>query len=143
MFNLDPRLADDCHFIIKWPLSQVLLMDDQRYPWLILVPTQANVCEPFELSTSDQMVLCQEASALGAFMKTHFKADKMNIGALGNVVSQLHVHVIARHHTDATFPGPVWGVGEARRYPQAEREALVASLREALSRIAPDASRVN
>ena len=132
MFDLDPRLADDCHFVTQWPVSQVLLMDDQRYPWLILVPTRNQVSEIFELSSSDQRGLWQEISALSAFMKTRFHAHKINVGALGNVVSQLHIHVIARYSHDATFPNPVWGVGQAQRYPQQEREALIDSLSEEL-----------
>lgn len=140
MFNLDPRLARDCHFITQWPLSQVLLMDDRRYPWLILVPAIANLSEPFDLDADDQPRLWREVSTLGSFMKNHFQADKINVGALGNVVSQLHVHVIARHHNDASFPNPVWGVGTPQPYPLHEREALVTSLGDSLSRITPVSS---
>ena len=128
MFDLDPRLAEDCHFVTRWPVSQVLLMDDQRYPWLILVPTRNQVSEIFELSPSDQQGLWREISVLSAFMKTRFQAHKINVGALGNVVTQLHIHVVARYTHDATFPNPVWGVGQTRRYPQQEREAIIDSL---------------
>lgn len=135
MFNLDPRLADDCRFVTQWPVSQVLLMDDQRYPWLVLVPTTSQVSEIFELSPSDQLGLWQEISALSAFMKARFQAHKINVGALGNVVSQLHIHVIARYPNDAAFPNPVWGVGKAQRYPQQKSETLIASLCEELGNL--------
>lgn len=137
MFQLDDQLAKDCHLITAWPLSQVLLMDDRRYPWLILVPAKPGLCEPFDLNANDQQQLWREAAVVGDFMKTRFRADKMNIAALGNVVSQLHVHVIARRRNDASFPSPVWGVGQGERYAEQERAALLAWLSEALSGLTP------
>ena len=137
MFELDARLKADTHFILQWPLSQVLLMDDKRYPWLILVPTRFNVSEPFDLLYEEQGLLWREAMALGDFMKDAFAADKINIGALGNVVPQLHVHVIARFEDDDTFPGPVWGVGCSERYASDARDALIDKLHVRLKGIEP------
>ena len=137
MFELDPRLKADTHFILQWPLSQVLLMDDKRYPWLILVPTRFDVSEPFDLLYEEQGLLWREAMALGNFMKDAFAADKINIGALGNVVPQLHVHVIARFEDDNTFPSPVWGVGCSERYEADERDALIDRLHVRLKGIEP------
>lgn len=137
MFELDPRLKADTHFILQWPLSQVLLMDDRRYPWLILVPTRLNVSEPFDLTYEEQALLSRETMALGELMKEHFAADKVNIAALGNVVPQLHVHVIARFEDDDTFPSPVWGLGHAERYELSARESLVDTLHARLRDIEP------
>ena len=131
-FELDPRLAADTFLLGKTPLSQVLLMNDGRYPWLILVPRRSDITEPFELSEADQAQLWQESMQLGEAMKAHFAADKLNIAALGNQVAQLHVHHIARFHTDDAWPGPVWGVGSAVPYSDAARYALMDELRSLL-----------
>jgi diadenosine tetraphosphate (Ap4A) HIT family hydrolase len=131
-FELDPRLAAGTFVVGETPLSQVLLMNDARYPWLILVPRRGDVTEPFELSVADQAQLWQESMRLGEAMKAHFAADKLNIAALGNQVAQLHVHHIARFHTDDAWPGPVWGVGSAVSYSDAARDALMGELRSLL-----------
>ena len=115
------------------PLSQVLLMNDARYPWLILVPERPDITEPFELNEGDQRTLWQESMTLGKLMKTIFEAQKLNIAALGNQVAQLHVHHIARFRTDVAWPRPVWGVGAAEPYAPDAALERVSSLREALS----------
>ena len=131
-FALDPRLAADTFVVGETPLSQVLLMNDARYPWLILVPWRCDVTEPFELSEADQAQLWRESMRLGEAMKAHFAANKLNIAALGNQVAQLHVHHIARFHADDAWPGPVWGVGNAVPYSDATLEALMNELRNLL-----------
>ena len=131
-FELDPRLAADTVLVGETPLNQVLLMRDARYPWLILVPRRSDVTEPFELSEADQAQLWQESMRLGEAMKAHFAADKLNIAALGNQVAQLHVHQIARFHTDDAWPGPVWRVGSAVPYSEGARDALMNELRSLL-----------
>ncbi|MCF8501734.1 MAG: HIT domain-containing protein, partial [Rhodospirillum sp.] len=100
MFELDPRLVADSHPVTQWPLCQVRLMDDARYPWLILIPRRATVVEPFDLNEADQVLLWREANHAGAILKTATGATKNNIPAIGNIVSQLHVHVIARKPGD-------------------------------------------
>ena len=132
-FQLDPRLAADTFVVGETPLSQVLLMNDARYPWLILVPRRGDVTEPFELSEADQVQLWQESMRLGEAMKAHFAADKLNIAALGNQVAQLHVHHIARFRTDVAWPRPVWGVGAAEPYAPDAALERISSLREVLS----------
>ena len=134
-FELDPRLAADTFLLGETPLSQVLLMNDSRYPWLILVPRRSDVTEPFELSEADQAQLWQESMRLGEAMKAHFAADKLNIAALGNQVAQLHVHLIARFHSDDAWPGPVWGVGSAVPYSDAARDTLLHDLRRVLQQL--------
>jgi len=131
-FALDPRLAADTFVVGETPLSQVLLMNDARYPWLILVPWRCDITEPFELSEADQAQLWRESMRLGGAMKAHFAANKLNIAALGNQVAQLHVHHIARFHADDAWPGPVWGVGSAVPYSEAARNALMNELRSLL-----------
>lgn len=131
-FELDPRLAADTVVVGETPLCRVLLMNDARYPWLILVPRRGDVTEPFGLSESDQARLWQESMRLGEAMKAHFAADKLNIAALGNQVAQLHVHHIARFHSDDAWPGPVWGIGSAVPYGHAARDALIGELRSLL-----------
>ncbi len=131
-FELDPRLAAETILVGETSLSQVLLMNDARYLWLILVPRRSDVTEPFELSEADQVQLWRESMRLGEAMKAHFAAYKLNIAALGNQVAQLHVHHIARFHTDDAWPGPVWGVGSAVPYSEAARDALMNELRSLL-----------
>ncbi len=127
-FQLHPRLAADCIRIGRLPLSELLLLNDARYPWFVLVPRRDGVHEVFELSEQDQRQLWQESAQLSRFMQQAFQADKLNIGVLGNLVAQLHVHHIARYHRDPAWPGPVWGHSPAEPYsPQAlsERVAMV------------------
>jgi diadenosine tetraphosphate (Ap4A) HIT family hydrolase len=128
-FELDPRLAADTHLVAEWPLSRVLLMDDARYPWAILVPRIAGASEWFDLSTDDSAQLSREALHLTARMKTLFAARKMNVAALGNMVAQLHVHVVARFEGDAAWPGPVWGVGTKILYAPDARANVLAKLK--------------
>ena len=131
-FELAPRLAADTFLVGETPLNQLLLMNDARYPWLILVPRRSDITGPFELSDADQAKLWQESMRLGQAMQAHFAADKINIAALGNQVAQLHVHHIARFHTDDAWPGPVWGVGSAVPHSDVALEALMNELRSVL-----------
>ena len=114
-FALDPRLAADTHPIAKWPLCDVLLMDDARYPWLILVPRVAGASEWIDLSGDQQRLLLAEINQISRHLKQKPNVTKLNIGALGNIVRQLHVHLIGRFEGDAAWPGPVWGSGPAQR----------------------------
>ncbi|TVP51526.1 MAG: HIT domain-containing protein [Halomonas sp.] len=115
-FTLDERLLADTLPVADLPLCRLLLMNDARYPWVVLVPRHADISEVFELSATDQQQLWREATQLGEAMKTALGGDKLNIATLGNVVSQLHVHVVVRMHTDATWPAPVWGNGSPQPY---------------------------
>jgi diadenosine tetraphosphate (Ap4A) HIT family hydrolase len=108
-------------------------MRDRRFPWLILVPERDAIREIHELSATDRAVLIEEIARAGEALQRLFQPDKVNVGALGNVVPQLHVHVVARFTTDPAWPGPVWGSGAAEVYPEGEiaelRERLAAALR--------------
>jgi diadenosine tetraphosphate (Ap4A) HIT family hydrolase len=116
-FILDPKLDADTMVLGRFALSRVLLMNDARYPWLILVPQRPYLAEIIDLSEPDQMQLMREIAATSQALKALFNPDKLNVGALGNRVRQLHVHVLARFVSDAAWPGPVWGVGQAQPYP--------------------------
>jgi len=133
MFNLDPRLTADCLPIGHFALCQLLLMNEVRYPWFILVPRRKAVTEVFQLSKEDQAQLWQEVGDLAETLKDSFAADKINIAALGNQVPQLHVHVIARKRTDAAWPAPVWGRFTPEPYEQQQAAAISARLHLALS----------
>ena len=132
MFALDQRLQQDTLVIGDFPLSRLLLSNDSNYPWFILVPRIDGISEVFQLGVADQQRLWQETTALAQLLNEGLAADKMNIGALGNVVSQLHVHVIVRKRDDAAWPAPVWGKHPAKPYSDAQVEAIRARLREPL-----------
>jgi diadenosine tetraphosphate (Ap4A) HIT family hydrolase len=131
-FRLHERLAKDAIPVGELPLSRLLLMNDARFPWLVLVPRIDGIREVFELSTSDQQRLIAEVSRCSQRLKMLTGASKMNVGTLGNLVPQLHVHIVARSPGDGAWPGPVWGFGVRDPYAQAEADAMVAQLRDAL-----------
>lgn len=130
-FELDPRLASDTLAIGDLPLCRVLLMRDSRFAWLVLVPRQAGLVEVTDLAEADRAALWREVDLAGAALRAVAPCDKLNIGALGNIVRQLHVHVVARVEGDAAWPGPVWGSGKALAY--ADIEEIAARIRAALS----------
>jgi diadenosine tetraphosphate (Ap4A) HIT family hydrolase len=127
-FDLDGRLEADSIFIADGPLSQFRLMNDARYPWLALVP-RVRASEWIDLPEQQQQLLLSEVNIAGEILRAHFICEKINIGALGNIVRQLHVHVIARTSRDEAWPGPVWGCGQAKAYSYTELEILIEKLR--------------
>ena len=110
-FVLDSRLAADSVFVADGPLSQVRLMNDTRFPWLLLVPRVPEASEWMDLDGHSQRLLLAEIHQLGTLVRAHPQVEKLNIGALGNIVRQLHIHLVGRHEGDAAWPGPVWGSG--------------------------------
>jgi diadenosine tetraphosphate (Ap4A) HIT family hydrolase len=137
-FALHPQLAADCRLVGDLPLSRLLLMDDASYPWCVLVPRRPGVRELHELSADDAGQLWVEALGLSRLMKGLVAADKMNVAALGNVVPQLHVHVIARRTTDPAWPRPVWGVVPRAPYAEDALQQMLAQFRAALGLPASD-----
>ncbi len=115
-FLLDPRLAADSVFVADGPLSQVRLMDDTRFPWLLLVPRVADASEWIDLDGGQQRLLLAEINQLSQLLRAEPGVAKLNLGALGNIVRQLHLHLVGRHEGDAAWPGPVWGSGPAQRF---------------------------
>ncbi|WP_454853162.1 HIT domain-containing protein [Rhizobium binxianense] len=132
-FSLDPRLENDSTGVMTIGLCDLRLSKDARWPWLILVPRRPAVTEIFELTPLDQVLLTFETELAAAALKKITGATKINVGALGNIVRQLHVHVVARFEGDANWPGPVWGFGSAEPYEAERRNEFTAKLREALS----------
>ena len=128
-FSLDQRLAQDSFALTSWALSDLRLMNDRRYVWLILVPRRPKLRELFELTDEDQKALMTEISRAGRLLQFLFQPDKINIAALGNIVAQLHVHVIARHIDDFSWPQPVWGRGTSEPYESHELKTLTHKLR--------------
>jgi diadenosine tetraphosphate (Ap4A) HIT family hydrolase len=132
VFVLDQRLLQDTVPVGDFPLSRLLLSNDSQYPWFILVPRRADISEVFQLSEADQAQLWSETNFLSQTLLRLFNADKMNVAALGNVVSQLHMHVIVRHKTDVAWPAPVWGKHPAVPYSADQSAAIIARLKDVL-----------
>ena len=132
MFTLDQRLQQDTLLLGDFPLCRLLLMNDANYPWFILVPRRDEVSELFQLDAQEQQQLWRESTELTEVLKDTFKADKMNVATLGNVVSQLHMHVIVRRKDDPAWPAPVWGKHPAKAYSDEQVAALRDKLRMVL-----------
>ena len=128
-FQLDSRLEADAIFVADWPLCRVLLMNDARYPWLVLVPRRPDMVEIADLAQDDRAVLMEEIIRASEILRSLPGVTKLNIGALGNVVRQLHVHVMGRRPGDPAGAGPVWGHGPAEPYEPGARDALLALVR--------------
>jgi diadenosine tetraphosphate (Ap4A) HIT family hydrolase len=135
-FVLHPRLMADSALIVDWSLSRVLLMNDKRFPWIVLVPRRPNVSELFDLDESSRVLLTGEITRASERLKSwaalHGGVDKINIGIIGNLVPQLHVHVVARKRGDSLWPGTVWGAGQPERYGAVELMRMVGEIRDAL-----------
>ena len=130
MFELNPQLEADTFLIGDLPLSRMLLMNDCRYPWVILVPRVEGVTEIHQLSEPDQQQLLKESGQLSRFILENFPVSKMNVAVLGNIVPQLHMHHVGRHADDPAWPGPVWGHSPARAYADSEAEQVMAGLKK-------------
>lgn len=133
MFELDPRLQQDTLPVGDFPLCRLLLMNDAQYPWFVLVPRREEIVEVFQLDVEDQRTFWQETTELAEILKDTFGADKMNVAALGNVVSQLHMHVIVRRHGDPAWPAPIWGKHPAQPYTAEQVAAIREKLRLVLT----------
>ena len=129
---LHPQLANDTMPVGDLALSRVLAMNDARYPWIVLVPRRDGVMEIFDLNANDRATLMEEISRASEALKKLTGAAKINIGALGNLVPQLHIHIVARNQGDAAWPGPVWGHGAAEPNAPEARDEFVRLLLNAL-----------
>lgn len=130
-FELQPRLAADTVPVATWPLCEVLLLNDSNYPWLVLVPARADLRDFHDLAPDDMVTAGREISRASEAMVELFAPDKINVAALGNMVPQLHIHVVARFTTDAAWPNPIWGVVPPRAYAPDALDARRADLRRA------------
>jgi diadenosine tetraphosphate (Ap4A) HIT family hydrolase len=131
-FELDQRLAADTMPIAALALSDLRLMNDARFPWLILIPRRAAATELIDLDAADQARLIEEIAMTSRALRGATSCEKLNVGALGNIVRQLHIHVVARTADDPAWPGPVWGAGQAVAYRDEERHRLIGLIRAAL-----------
>ena len=131
-WQLHPQLADDTTPVIELPLCEVRLMDDANHPWLVLVPRVAGITEIIDLVSAQRLQLSEEIDTTCRALRTLFNPDKLNVAALGNMVPQLHVHVIARYRSDIAWPRPVWGAANARPYAPEELIERINALRKAL-----------
>nr|WP_254007734.1 HIT family protein [Rhizobium sp. L1K21] len=129
---MDERLDRDTDLVLRLGLCELRLMNDSRWPWLILVPQRAAVSELFDLTPLDQTMLTFETDLVGKALKQATGATKINVAAIGNIVRQLHVHVVARFEDDPNWPGPVWGFEKAVAYEKTAKEKLIDSLLKAL-----------
>lgn len=132
-FSLHPQLARDCHLLGDLDLSRVLLLNDNRYPWVVLVPRRPDVREIYQLVPADRHSLLEESCRVGEFMMRAFAGEKLNVGALGNLVPQLHLHHVVRHRSDPAWPGPVWGHSAAVPYGREMLAERLQVLRAGLS----------
>ena len=131
-FSLDPQLAADTIPVAELPLSALRLMRDANYPWLILVPRRAGLAEIVDLAAAERGTLMTEIALASEALRAVAPCDKLNVAALGNMVRQLHVHVIARRTADPAWPKPVWGAVSPRPYAPGEAEALATAIAERL-----------
>ncbi len=132
MFELDEKLQADTFFIKDLKMSRLLLMNDANYPWLILVPRKTNLVEITDLAFDEQVIVLQEVNLIAKILKKSFNADKLNIANLGNVVKQLHIHVIGRFKNDISFPKPVWGQVAVKPYEKGAAQDLIAKIQSFL-----------
>lgn len=131
-FTLHPQLAADTWPVCELELSDVLLMNDRRHMWCIVVPRLSGLRDLHEVPAEHKAILIDEVDRVSIALKEISSAYKMNVAALGNMVEQLHVHVIARHQGDVAWPGPVWGVGSAEPYDEGSAQTVIKRLVEKL-----------
>ena len=131
MFALDQKLQADTFFVHDFKISTLLLSNNANYPWLILVPRQAGLVELTDLSFEDQTEVLREINVVSELLQKECKPVKLNVAALGNIVRQLHIHIIARFENDASFPNPVWG-SDSKPYTKQEAVALINKIKSYL-----------
>ena len=131
-FEPHKTLAADTAEAARWPLCRVLLMNDSRYPWLILVPARSDKTEIHDLDPADQSLLITEIDRASRALSRLYSPHKINVAAIGNLVPQLHIHVVARFRTDDAWPRPIWGAHPPRPYQTADMDETLKKLRQAL-----------
>ncbi|TKR33605.1 HIT domain-containing protein [Luteimonas gilva] len=133
LWQLHPQLAEDTHPLATFGLCELRLMDDANYPWLVLVPRIVDAVELIDLDAAQRHALTDEIDRAGRLLRAAFRPDKLNVAALGNLVPQLHVHVVARYRDDPAWPRPVWGMAAARPYAEEALIERIQRLRAALA----------
>ena len=131
--QLDSRLESDSIFVVDLNLCQLRLHNNATFPWVILIPKRDNASEIIDLNKEDQQLLMMEIAQVSRVMKQLFKPDKLNVASLGNIVSQLHIHIIARYEADPAWPGTVWGINTNSKYESKVLEKIILDLRAAFN----------
>lgn len=131
-FSIDPVIEQNSIFISNMTLSTVFLKNDKENPWFILVPRKAGAVELIDLNHEEQTMLMEEISLVSEFLKSHYRPHKLNVGSLGNIVTQLHIHVIGRNPTDRAWPGPIWGTPTTQEFDSNELENIKSNFAEFL-----------
>jgi diadenosine tetraphosphate (Ap4A) HIT family hydrolase len=131
-FRLDPGIAGTTSPVAALPISDLLLMEDARFPWLLLVPRRTGVTELIDFAAGERAALMEEIAAVSTALKAATDCDKLNVAAIGNVVAQLHIHVVARFRADPAWPRPVWGFNGAVAYKAERRDKVVQTIRALL-----------
>lgn len=132
-FEIDSRIAASCVWLVDWPLSSLYLKKEANFRWIIMFPRKDNVREIYQLSQADRLILMEEIAMVSTVMENYFKPDKLNVGALGNIVPQLHIHVVARFKDDVAWPHSIWQADlPSSAYSENALDELVLSLREKL-----------
>lgn len=129
-FRIDPQLEKDSFFIADLELSQLYVKNDKENPWFVLIPRKNRASELIDLTHEEQCMLMEEVSIVSAFLKTYYRPFKINIGALGNIVRQLHIHVIARYENDRAWPQALWGTVPTDHFEQFELENIKSNFQE-------------
>ena len=133
IFLIDSKLNHDTYFVSDLDLCRLLIMNDSNYPWFILVPRRLNITEIYQLSNEDRFELDYETNFISEILANYFKADKMNIAALGNIVSQLHVHIIVRKKIDLLWPETIWGKKNPLFYSKEDIEDTISIIKNLLT----------
>lgn len=133
-FQLHPRLQQDCYPVGRFPLSQILMMNDSQYPWFILVPQRNDLTEIYQLDQNDRQQLMTESCLVAEKLVEIYQPDKLNIAAIGNLVPQLHIHHVARYQSDKAWPGPIWGKFSTTPFDEQEAQTRIVRLREQLQK---------
>lgn len=131
-FTLEARLEHDSNHLMWLGLCELRVINDRRWPWLVLIPQRPGIEETHELTPLDQAMLTFETNMVSQALKTATRCTKINTGALGNIVRQLHVHVVARNEGDPGWPGPVWGYGMREPYERAQFDRFAEQIKAAL-----------
>ncbi|MBL4875910.1 MAG: HIT family protein [Cohaesibacteraceae bacterium] len=133
-FLLDPKIVKDSFQVMDLELSTVRLIRDANYPWLVIIPARPELVELIDLNRPDRHLLMDEISQVSVVLQKITKCDKLNVANLGNIVSQLHIHIIARYTTDPAWPGPVWGAVAASTYVIDAQKKLIQSIKSELEK---------
>ena len=132
-FQIDSKLKQDTYFVSDLGLCTLLIMNDSNYPWFILVPRRFNIREIYQLSNEDRFQLDYETNLISETLASYYKADKMNIAALGNIVSQLHIHIVVRKKTDLLWPETIWGKKSPLFYGKEDIENTISIIKNLLT----------